>query len=64
MPALRPKHPCDKTCSERVAGCKITCERWAVYEAAYKAFDEQKSEERVKEFVVHEYRKELFGRHK
>ena len=46
---VRPPQPCDKHCPNRTGECKLTCEKWARYEAEYKTYDREHREELEKE---------------
>ena len=41
------KAPCGKVCPDRTAECKLTCERWAEFEAW--KFEEEKRKKKIYE---------------
>lgn len=42
----KPKAPCGVDCPDRSTECKITCDKWKVYEAAIQTFRENRERER------------------
>lgn len=43
--AHAPKPPCGKECSDRKAGCAISCKKWAAYLRKREAFYEARRQE-------------------
>lgn len=61
------KPPCGKACPDRTAECKLTCDKWKVYEEAKRAEyaqREQEFRERVPFTAEHEHwiRKNMLDR--
>ena len=61
------KPPCGKACPDRTAECKLTCDKWKVYEEAKRAEyaqREQEFRERVPFTAEHNYwiRKNMLDR--